>query len=129
MAVSGHASLTLRANAVELVLPDLAYNGSSSTVPAGDKLWAPAPLVEGALGVYRGMSAMDCSPWTCWARRSCFPTDQIDNLTVDPDARKIGGIALGLGYGARVGLLSESGPLPGGVGQRHAARHSPDHLR
>ena len=46
----GHASLTLRANAVEVVLPDLGYNGSSSTVPAGDKLFAPAPLVEGSLG-------------------------------------------------------------------------------
>lgn len=50
----GHASLTLRANAVQVVLPDLAYDGSSSTVPAGDKLWAPAPLLEGALGVYGG---------------------------------------------------------------------------
>ena len=49
----GHASLTLRANAVELVLPDLSYNGSSSTVPAGSKLFAPAPLVEGSLGLYK----------------------------------------------------------------------------
>src|SRR5215211_1896532 len=40
----GHASVTLRANAVELVLPELAYDGSSTAVAAGDKFWAPAPL-------------------------------------------------------------------------------------
>ncbi len=107
----GHASLTLRANAVQVVLPDLAYNGSSSTVPAGDKLWAPAPLVEGALGVYRGVGngllAVDLL-----GSAQLLPTDQIANLTVDSGARQIGGIALGLGYGARVGLLRELGPLP-----------------
>jgi len=107
----GHASLTLRANAVQVVLPDLGYNGSSSTVPAGDKLWAPAPLVEGALGVYRGVGngllAVDLL-----GSAQLLPTDQIDNLTVDSGARKIGGIALGIGYGARVGLLRELGPLP-----------------
>ena len=46
----GHASFALRANAVELVLPDLEYNGSSSAVPVGDEVWTPAPVMEGALG-------------------------------------------------------------------------------
>ncbi len=107
----GHASLTVRANAVELVLPDLAYNGSNTAVPAGDKFWAPAPMVEGALGIYKGMSsgllAVDLL-----GSAQLLPMDQIDNLTVDSGARKIGDIALGLGYGARIGLLREMGPLP-----------------
>jgi hypothetical protein len=107
----GHASLTVRANAVELVLPDLAYSGSNTAVPAGDKFWAPAPMVEGALGIYKGMPsgllAVDLL-----GSAQLLPTDQIDNLTVDSGARKIGDIALGLGYGARIGLLREMGPLP-----------------
>ena len=107
----GHASLTLRANAVELVLPDLAYSGSNTAVPAGDKFWAPAPLVEGAVGIYKGMGsgllAIDFL-----GSAQLLPTDQIDNLTVDAGARRIGDVALGLGYGARVGLLREMGPLP-----------------
>jgi hypothetical protein len=107
----GHASLTLRANAVELVLPELSYNGGAATVPAGDKFWAPAPLVEGALGVYKGMGsgllAVDLL-----GSAQLLPTDQIDNLTIDAGARRIGDVALGLGYGARVGLLREMGPLP-----------------
>lgn len=107
----GHASVTLRANAVQVVLPDLAYNGSSSTVPAGDKLWAPAPLVEGGLGVYggvgNGLLAVDLL-----GSAQLLPTDQINNLVVDSGARQIGGIALGLGYGARIGLVKDRGPLP-----------------
>ena len=107
----GHASVTLRANAVELVLPELTYDGSSTAVAAGDKFWAPAPLVEGAVGIYKGMGsgllAIDLL-----GSAQLLPTDQIDNMTVDAEARKIGDIALGLGYGARIGLLREMGPLP-----------------
>lgn len=107
----GHLSLGLRANAVELVLPDLAYTGGSTTVPAGAKLYAPAPLVEGALGLYRGVGngllAVDFL-----GSAQLLPTSQIDNLTVEAGARRIGDIALGLGYGARIGILKEMGPLP-----------------
>jgi hypothetical protein len=107
----GHASVTLRANAVQLVLPELAYNGSNTAVPAGDKFWAPAPLVEGALGIYKGMGA-GLLAIDFLGSAQLLPTDQIDNMTVDADARRIGDIALGLGYGARIGLLREMGPLP-----------------
>jgi hypothetical protein len=107
----GHASLTVRANGVNLVLPDLGYTGSSSTVPAGDKLFLPAPLVEGSVGLYPGMGA-GLFALDFLGSAQLLPTDQIDNVTIDPDARRIGPIALGLGYGARVGLLKGMGPLP-----------------
>lgn len=107
----GHASVTVRANAVNLVLPDLDYTGSSSTVPAGDKLFLPAPLVEGSLGVFRGLSA-GMLALDLLGSAQLLPTDQIDNISVDQNARRIGSIALGLGYGARVGLLRGIGPLP-----------------
>jgi hypothetical protein len=41
-----------------------------------------------------------------------LPTDPIDDITVNAGARRIGDIALGLGYGARLGVLRELGPLP-----------------
>jgi hypothetical protein len=107
----GHASLTARANAVHLVLPDLSYTGSSSTVPAGDKLFLPAPLLEGSVGLYKGMSA-GLFALDLLGSAQLLPTDQINDVTVDPDARRIGSIALGLGYGARVGILQGMGPLP-----------------
>jgi hypothetical protein len=107
----GHGSLTLRANAVNMVLPDINYNGSSSTVPAGDKLYVPAPVVEGSVGLYKGMTgglmALDFL-----GSAQLLPTTQIANFSVDQNARRIGSIALGLGYGARVGLLRGLGPVP-----------------
>jgi hypothetical protein len=106
----GHASLTLRANASNVVLPDLDYTGSSSTVP-GDEVLVPAPMIEGALGLYKGMSgglfAVDLL-----GSALLLPTEQLKNFNVDPDARRVGSIAVGLGYGARVGLMRGTGPLP-----------------
>jgi hypothetical protein len=107
----GHAAVTFRANATQVVLPDLTYNGASTTVPAGDKLFAPAPLVEGALGLFKGMSggllALDIL-----GSAQLLPTNQIDNFSVDASAPRVGSIALGIGYGARIGILREAGPLP-----------------
>jgi hypothetical protein len=107
----GHASTTLRANAVNVVLPDLTYNGATATVPAGDKLFVPAPLIESSVGLFPGISgglfALDFL-----ASAQLLPTSLIDNLSVDPNARRIGPIALGLGYGARVGFVRGMGPLP-----------------
>jgi hypothetical protein len=107
----GHLSLTLRANAVEVVLPDVSYTGSSSTVPAGEQLFTPAPILEGAFGLYEG-KANGLLAVDVLASVQLLPTDQIDNLTVEAGSRKIGDIALGLGYGARLGLLNEVGPMP-----------------
>ena len=107
----GHASLTVQANAIELVLPDLSYNGASTTVPADTKFFAPAPQVEGSLGLYKGMSA-GLFALDFLGSAQLLPTDRVDNLIVDQNARRLGSIALGLGYGARIGIVRELGPLP-----------------
>jgi hypothetical protein len=108
----GHFSVTARANAAHVVLPDVNYDGSTSTVPASDELFAPTPVVELAAGIYGGTSsgllAVDFL-----GSAQLLPTDQIDHLTVESGARRIGDVALGFGYGARVGLVRESGPVPG----------------
>jgi hypothetical protein len=67
--------------------------------------------MEGALGLYKGMStgllAVDFL-----GSAQLLPTNQISNFSVDPDAPRIGTLALGIGYGARLGILRELGPLP-----------------
>ena len=107
----GHFSLTVRANAARVVLPETGYDGSSGTVPASDELFAPVPLLEAAAGLYGGLPsgllAVDAL-----ASAQLLPTDQLDNLAVAQGARRIGDVALGLGFGARVGLLQEIGPIP-----------------
>lgn len=106
----GHFSLTLRANATKIRTPDLDYDGTGATVAEDEDLIAPAPLVEAALGLYKGMNGLLAIDVLGSAQ--LLPTDQIDNLTVDDDARKIGDIALGLGYGARVGVFPGRAIIP-----------------
>jgi hypothetical protein len=107
----GRFSLTARANAADVILPDPEYDGTTGEVPSSEELYAPVPLVEGAAGIYEGLPSGLLSI-DFLGSAQLLPTDQIDNLTVDGDARRIGDVALGFGYGLRVGILRDEGPLP-----------------
>jgi hypothetical protein len=108
----GHFSVTTRVNGVEVVLPRLSYDGSSATVPRGRKVFAPAPQVDVAVGIYGGLPsgllAVDAL-----GSAQLLPAGVFDDFRVAGDARRIGDVALGFGFGARVGILKETGPLPG----------------
>lgn len=107
-----HLALTARVNATKLSVPDLGFDGTTTTVNEGDKITAPAPLVEGALGVLKGFGPTGLLSVDLLASAQLLPTDQVDNLSVDNDARKIGDIALGLGFGARVGVIRQKAIVP-----------------
>ncbi len=111
-----HLSLTARVNATKLSIPDPNYDGTGpgngTTVGQDDEVFAPAPLVEGALGILKGFGPTRMFSVDLLASAQLLPTDQVDGLSVDNDARKIGSIALGLGFGARVGVLTGRGPIP-----------------
>lgn len=106
----GHFSITARVNVTRVRTPDLDFDGSSTTVPQADKIPAPAPLVEAAVGVFPGINGFLSIDLLGSAQ--LIPADQIDNFSVDKDARKIGDIALGLGYGARIGVLPGKAIIP-----------------
>ncbi|MGH7753734.1 MAG: hypothetical protein ACREN5_13045, partial [Gemmatimonadales bacterium] len=105
-----HLSASLRVNAAKVSLPN-PDSASQSSVPSSFDGLAPAPVVEATMGVYPGMSggllAVDVL-----ASASLLPTNQVDNLTVDSSATSLGGIALGIGYGLRVGVLKGAFPIP-----------------
>lgn len=105
-----HVFIGVRVNATQVKLPDLNYDGTGD-VPLGDEMLFPAPLVEAGLGLWKGLNRGLLSV-DLLASAQLLPTNQIENLTVDEDARKIGDIALGLGYGARVGIIRGTFPLP-----------------
>lgn len=107
-----HLSLTARVNATKISTPDLSYDGTGTNVSEDENIFAPAPLVEGALGILKGFGPTGIFSLDLLASAQLLPTDQIDGVSVDKDARKIGDIALGLGIGARVGVLNGKGPIP-----------------
>jgi len=106
-----HLTISARVNATEFHTPDLNYDGTTTTVASADEIVAPAPQVEAALGLYKGMGngllAIDLL-----GSAQLLPTNQFENLSVDKDATSIGDVALGFGYGARVGITNQMGPLP-----------------
>jgi len=106
----GHLALTARVNAVKLSLPN-PDSASQSSVPSSFSGAVPAPLVEASVGLLRGTGAGLLSI-DALGSAVLLPTGAVSDLTVDSSAAKIGSIALGLGYGARIGLLKGSFPIP-----------------
>jgi hypothetical protein len=109
----GSFSVTLRTNLVRVSVPDLSNAGSGGPVPQDDEILAPAPLVEGHAGLFRGLPgglfALDLL-----VALQLVPNEDIsEDIRVDPDAPSIGPVSLGTGLGVRVGLLPEDGTLPG----------------
>ncbi|HEX6644432.1 MAG TPA: hypothetical protein VF037_07135 [Gemmatimonadales bacterium] len=109
----GSFSVTLRTNLAPLSIPDLSNVTGGEPVPEDDELLAPAPLVEGHAGLFRGtrsgLFAVDLL-----AALQLVPNEDVsDEIRVDPDAPSIGPVSLGTGVGLRVGILPDDGPLPG----------------
>jgi hypothetical protein len=120
----GHIALTARVNATKVALPnpDSAFS-SGSSVAASYNGALPAPVVEASLGVLRGMGGGLLSV-DALGSAVLLPTNQVANLSVDPNATKIGSVALGIGYGARVGII-KGGLLVPSVSVSWMHRHLP----
>jgi len=105
----GHVTLTARVNAIKAALPDPTA-ANQSPVPTSFNGAVPAPMVEGALGLVKGMGGGLLSV-DLLGSALILPTG-IDNLTVDSNATHISDAALGFGYGVRVGVLNGGFPVP-----------------
>lgn len=106
---SGTSCLPRRFNAIKAALPDPTAT-NQSPVPSSFDGAVPAPMVEGAIGVLHGMAGGLLSV-DFLGSALILPTG-ISNLTVDSSAAHIGDAALGVGYGARVGVLCGGFPIP-----------------
>ena len=102
----GHLFVSARVNAVKVALPSTNTADSASATGL-----VPAPVVDAGLGLFRGLGggllAVDAL-----GSATLLPTGAVANLTVDSGASKIGSLALGLGYGARIGIIRGGFPLP-----------------
>src|SRR5436853_2221704 len=105
----GHLTVTARVNAIKASLPN-PDSASQSRVPSSFHGAIPAPLVEAALGLLRGRGGF--LSVDALGSAVLLPTSGISGLSVDSNAAHIGGAALGIGYGARVGILSGTFPIP-----------------
>ena len=119
----GHVSATIRVNAIKASLPN-PDSAAQNPVPSSFDGYLPAPVVEAAIGLYRGQGGGLLSI-DGLASAVLLPATRVQGMSVDPDAPKIGDVALGLGYGVRIGVLRGSFPVPSvsfSVMKRHVPR-------
>lgn len=102
----GHLFISARVNVVQFAVPS---PDTTKTTPA--KGGVPAPVVEAGIGLFPGIGNGLLSV-DALASATLLPTTQVSNLTVDSGASKIGKLALGLGYGARIGIIKGSFFIP-----------------
>lgn len=99
----GRFAVTFRANVTRLTLPDAGYDGSTTTVLAGDEMVAPEPTIDLAVGLFGGLNngllAVDLL-----VALQLLPAGG-DGFSIEPGAKRVGDVALGYGYGVRVGIL------------------------
>jgi hypothetical protein len=105
----GHLTLTARVNGIKAALPDPTA-ANQSPVPSSFNGVVPAPTVEAAVGLLKGVGggllAVDAL-----GSALILPTG-INHLSVDSNAAHIGDAALGIGYGLRVGVINGGFPVP-----------------
>src|SRR5256885_537743 len=105
----GHLSVTARVNAIKASLPN-PDSANKSTVPSSFHGAIPAPIVEASLGLLRGKGGL--LSLDALGSAVVLPTSGVSGLSVDSNATHIGSAALGIGYGARVGVLGGHFPIP-----------------
>jgi len=105
----GHLTITARVNAIKASLPN-PDSASQSQVPSSFHGAIPAPIVEAAVGLVRGRGGF--LSVDALGSAVLLPTSGVSDLSVDSNAAHIGGAALGIGYGARVGILGGTFPIP-----------------
>jgi len=118
----GHLSVSARVNAIHVSVPNPDSAGRSSVPSSFDGL-LPAPVVEGALGVLGGGRTGFLSV-DALASATLLPTSGVRGLSVDSSAARVGQVALGLGYGVRVGVFHGGFALPA-VSLSFMRRHLP----
>lgn len=119
----GHVSAAFRVNAIKASLPN-PDSAAQNPVPSSFDGYLPAPVLEAAVGLYGGQGGGLLSI-DGLASAVLLPAGRVQGMSVDPDAPKLGDVALGLGYGARIGLVGGSFPIPAvsvSVMRRHVPR-------
>ncbi len=108
----GKFALTLRANGTNIVVPELQADANNHVAASRTGL-IPAPLLEGAIGLFKGLPNGMFSLDALGAAQLVPNERLVSDIRVDPGAPRVGPISLGIGFGGRLGLLGGRGALPG----------------
>ena len=100
----GHARISGRVGFASVTIPRATYEGTSDTVKADKQLLVPLPRLDLALGLFSKKLPMGTVGMDLLGSAVLIPTGVTSRVRVDPNARTLGGIALGLGFGFRAAM-------------------------
>lgn len=107
----GHARLAARVGFASLTAPKTSYDGSSDTVLADKRLLVPLPRVDLDVGLFSKKLPLGTVAMDLLGSAVLLPTGSTTRIGIDENARKIGPLALGLGFGFRAALIMKA-PKP-----------------
>lgn len=100
----GKFRIGARVGFTSVTLPSSGYDGTSDTVQADKQLLVPMPRLDLSVGLLSKKLAMGTVAVDLLGSAVLLPTDLSSRYRVDATARKIGPLALGLGYGFRAAM-------------------------
>ncbi|MEO8635219.1 MAG: hypothetical protein ABI587_08080 [Gemmatimonadales bacterium] len=101
----GKFRLAARVGFATATLPSTSYDGVSDTVQADKRLLIPVPRLDLSIGLLSKKLALGTASIDLLGSTVLLPTGVSTRYRVDQNARKIGSIALGLGFGVRAALV------------------------
>lgn len=107
----GHLRLAARVGFASVTIPKATYDGSSDTVKAEKRVIVPLPRLDLALGLFSKKLALGTVGVDLLGSAVVIPTGATSRISLDENARQLGGLALGLGFGFRA-ALQMSGAKP-----------------
>jgi hypothetical protein len=107
----GHARISGRVGLARVTIPETDYDGTSDTMAADKRLLVPLPRLDLSLGLYSRKLPIGTAAIDLLGSAVVLPTGATTRIRIDDNARTIGGLALGLGYGFRA-AMSMTGSRP-----------------
>ncbi len=107
----GHARLAARIGLASLTAPKTSYDGTTDTVLADKRLLVPLPRLDLALGLFSKKLPLGTVAMDLLGSAVLLPTGASTRIRIDENARKLGPLALGLGFGFRAALIMKA-PKP-----------------
>ncbi len=100
----GRFRLSGRVGFARVTIPSASYDGTTDTVPADKRLMVPLPRLDLSLGVFSKQLPIGTASIDLLGSAVVIPTGVTTRIRVDENARTIGGLALGLGFGLRAAM-------------------------
>jgi hypothetical protein len=116
----GQLWVTLRGSYLVAVLPQSAYDGPGDTVPAAHRQPVAVPSLDVRFTLLRKPLPVGAISVDFLGTVTGVPRGATQYIRFGDDVRSVGGVALGFGYGLRIGM-SPKAPLP--TASLNIARH------